>query len=188
MVKNKNNLLFTGAVLAAVLALPACSSVKQELGVGRNSPDEFMVVQRAPLTLPPDYTLRPPSDPSDARPGAEAAAQAKTTLLGKTETPAVQGDGDKTLLTKLGTASANPDIRKQIDEENGYIALKNRPVTEKLIFWDDAGTSTDNVPASEVDPQAEAARIKLNKAAGKPLNEGTVPVIEKKESTLGKIF
>ncbi len=70
MIKNKNNILLIGGLLTAILALSGCSDVKQELGVGRNSPDEFMVVKRAPLTLPPDYTLRPPSDPSEAQPRA----------------------------------------------------------------------------------------------------------------------
>ena len=188
MTKDKNNILFMSVLLAAVLALPGCSDVKQQLGVGRNSPDEFMVVQRAPLTLPPEYTLRPPGNPSEAQPAAEAAAQAKTALLGKMATPAVEGAGEKTLLGKLGVASANPDIRKLIDEENGYIALKSRSVTEKLIFWDDEATTTDKMPSSVVDPQKEAERIKQNKAAGKPINEGTVPVIEKKPGTLDNIF
>ena len=188
MTQNKNNILFMAMLFTAVLALPGCSDVKQELGVGRNSPDEFMVVKRAPLTLPPEYTLRPPSDPSEAQPAAQAATQAKTTLLGKAETPVVDGAGEKTLLGKLGVASANPNIRKVIDEENGYISLKSRPVAEKLIFWDDQGPTADDAPSSVVDPQKEAERIKQNKAAGKPINDGTVPVIEKKTSTLDKIF
>ena len=188
MKKNKNNILLMAVLFVAVPALSACSDVKQEMGVGRNSPDEFQVVQRAPLTLPPDYALRPPGDISEAQPAAEAAAQAKTTLLGKTETPAVEGAGEKTLQDKLGVASAEPNIRKLIDEDNGYIALNSRPVAEKLIFWDDEGPTVNDMPSSVVDPVKEAARIKANQAAGKPVNDGTIPVIEKKESTLDKIF
>jgi hypothetical protein len=185
--KKKNDVAFTGFLFAALLALPSCTDVKQELGVGRNSPDEFMVVKRAPLTLPPEYTLRPPTDPNAAQPAQEAASEAKTALLGKEQAPAPVGAGETTLLNKLGTASGNPDIRKVIDEDNGYIALKSRPVAEKLIFWD-GQTTADDLPASVVDPQKEAERIKQNQAAGKPINDGAVPVIEKKTSTLDKIF
>ncbi len=184
----KNNLLPVICLFAAALSLSACSSVKRELGVGRNSPDEFLVVKRAPLTLPPDYALRPPSDPSEAQPAAESAAEAKTTLLGKAEAPAVKGAAESALLNKVGVTNANPDIRKVIDEENGYISFKNRSVADKLIFWDDAQPSQDNVPSSVVDAKAEAERLKQNKAAGKPVNEGTVPVIEKKKGTLDQIF
>ena len=46
---------------AAVLsALGGCSGVSESLGFAKQSPDEFAVVRNAPLTLPPDYTLRPP--------------------------------------------------------------------------------------------------------------------------------
>jgi len=188
MTKNKNNSLSTIVLLGAALALSACSDVKEDLGVGRNSPDEFTVVQRAPLTLPPDYTLRPPSDPAEAQPAAEAATQAKTALLGKEITPAAEGAGEKTLLDKLGVASIQPDIRKKIDQDNGYIALKSQTVVDKLIFWNDEGPSVNDIPMSVVDPQKEAERIKKDKAEGKPINAGAVPVIEKKESTLDKIF
>ena len=42
------------AVLSGSLLLAACDSVKRQVGVGRHSPDEFAVVKRAPLTLPPE--------------------------------------------------------------------------------------------------------------------------------------
>ena len=46
--------------MAALLA--ACTGTVQEnLGIAKRSPDEFQVVRRAPLVLPPDYNLRPPS-------------------------------------------------------------------------------------------------------------------------------
>jgi hypothetical protein len=184
------NYLLTAVSALLVLTLSACSSVKQELGVGRNSPDEFTVVKRAPLTLPPDYTLRPPAEAAAAaNPAADTAAQAKTAVLGKSETTAAAGAGESALLSKAGAGAANPDIRKVIDEENGYISLNNRSVAERLIFWDDEQEpSIENVPSSVVDAKAEAARLQQNKAAGKPLNQGNVPVIEKKKGTLDKIF
>ena len=184
----KNILLTGGALIVLALSLSACTSVKKEMGIGRNSPDEFLVIKRAPLTVPPDYALRPPGIPSEAQPAADTAKTAKETVMGKSETPAVKGDPENKLLDKMGAAAANPDIRKQIDEDNGYIALKNRTVADKLIFWDDEQLSSDNTPASVVDPKAEAARLKKNKEEGKPVTEGAVPVIEKKKGTLDKIF
>jgi len=189
MAKYKMKTLSGAALVAVILALCACTSVKKELGVGRNSPDEFLVVKRAPLTLPPDYTLRPPANPDGAAvPAVESANTVRASLLGKNEAPAVQGASEKAFLDKIGAATANPDIRRQIDEENGYISLTNRSVADKLIFWDDAPAPVENIPTSVVDPQAEAARIRKNLAEGKPVTEGVVPVIEKKQSTLDKLF
>jgi len=174
-------------LLALLLCVSACSSVKRELGVDRNSPDEFMVVKRAPLTLPPDYTLRPPSATGSVP--DSTATEAETAVFGKTPAPAAKNESDSVFLNKLGADNVSADIRAQIDAENGYIAVQNRTVADKLIYWNDANPPLVNdKDASVIDAAAEAERLKQNKAAGKPLNQGVVPVIEKKKSTLDKIF
>src|SRR5580692_10365013 len=53
--------------IASGLLLAACSNWKQTLGIEPTSPDEFAVESRAPLTIPPDFNLRPPT-PGAARP------------------------------------------------------------------------------------------------------------------------
>ena len=45
----------TGLMLGAAAIVGGCSgSVQESLGLGKRSPDEFQVVRRAPLVLPPD--------------------------------------------------------------------------------------------------------------------------------------
>ena len=61
-------------VASAVLALTACEGVKKQFGLAKQSPDEFRVVARAPLSLPPDFTLRPP-EPGAVRPQEWTTAQ-----------------------------------------------------------------------------------------------------------------
>lgn len=171
------------------LSLSACGDVKKELGVGRNSPDEFMVVKRAPLTLPPDYDLRPPADGS-APPATEASNQAKTALMGDetSSEDAPKGSAEGEMLTKMGADKANPAIRSIISQENGYLAIENQGLVDKLVFWKDSDASDANVPASVVNAQQEAERLKKNQQEGKPANEGKVPVIEHKEGAFGKLF
>jgi hypothetical protein len=173
---------------AALLLLGACSTMKKELGVGRNSPDEFMVVKRAPLTMPPDYDLRPPMTGS-VPPASEASTQAKVALMGEAaaSNTAQRQTADQTLLKKMGADRANPEIRAVISQENGYLALENRTLVDKLIFWKEEGTKGE-VPASTVNARAESERLKKNQAEGKPANTGDVPVIEKKKGTIDKIF
>lgn len=50
--------IIMSAVVAA-LALSACDSTKESLGLSPKAPDEFMVVPRAPLSLPPEYDFNP---------------------------------------------------------------------------------------------------------------------------------
>ncbi|MBT5517532.1 MAG: DUF3035 domain-containing protein [Rhodobiaceae bacterium] len=63
-------------VLGLAAGVAACGGDNQALGYSKNAPDEFNVVRKAPLILPPDFNLRPPSSNS-ARPitpsGAELA-------------------------------------------------------------------------------------------------------------------
>ena len=52
---------------ATIAGLSGCGDRSGNiLGFEKSAPDEFAVVKRAPLTLPPEYGLRPP------RPGAVA--------------------------------------------------------------------------------------------------------------------
>ena len=44
------------------------------LGMGKRSPDEFAVVKRAPLIVPPDFDLRPP-EPGAPRPNVGSTAE-----------------------------------------------------------------------------------------------------------------
>ena len=64
--------LVTMALAAALLA-GGCEDTKEALGLsGKKAPDEFAVYAHAPLSLPPDYALRPPA-PGAKRPQDEAA-------------------------------------------------------------------------------------------------------------------
>lgn len=181
---NKNMLAL---LLVSVLAVSGCQSVKKELGVGRNSPDEFTVVKRAPLTMPPEYDLRPPTDgalPS----GTNASDAAKESLMGATAPASVgKGSAESALLSKMGTGAADPDIRSTLARENGNLAIESQTVKDKLIGWGDK-PSEDKIPTPVVDPKKEAARLKKNKAEGKPVTDGDVPVIEPKKGTIDKIF
>ncbi|MDF3023548.1 MAG: hypothetical protein K0R10_909 [Alphaproteobacteria bacterium] len=173
-------------ILAVALAatLGACSDVKKQIGMGRASPDEFMVVKRAPLTMPPDYDLRAPS-PDSLPPASEASNQAKAALMGDNTVTAQKGSAEDALLQKMGAENADPSVRTAINRENGVIELENRKLVDKLIFWSD---KPGEAPSSVVDAKQEKQRLENNEATGKPVNEGQVPVIEKKQSTMDKLF
>ena len=64
-----NRVILAGALVAAV-GLAGCSSTRQALGMTKVTPDEFRVVTKAPLVVPPDYSLRPPA-PGEPQPGAQ---------------------------------------------------------------------------------------------------------------------
>src|SRR3546814_15701354 len=52
---------------ASLPLLAGCGGAGDALGVNKRPPDEFAVVTKAPLVMPPDYRLRPP-DAATPRP------------------------------------------------------------------------------------------------------------------------
>jgi len=73
-------------LLPALALLAGCGEeMKKSFGLGKNAPDEFAVVRRAPLSLPPDFALRPPQ-PGAIRPQEGTATdQARSTVLGQAD-------------------------------------------------------------------------------------------------------
>jgi hypothetical protein len=186
------------------LLLAACNSgqVRDTLGLNRSAPDEFTVISRPPLALPPDFDLRPPK-PGEAPRGISTEDEARSVLTGKpvplradtiemprTETavvPVVSSDApsgaEANFLKKTGATGDNSDIRTQLGaEDNKPVDTKNaKSLYEKLVGPDSA--------EPVVDPKKEAARLRNNKEAGKPLNEGEVPVAPTKPpSVIDRIF
>ncbi|MFQ5958641.1 MAG: DUF3035 domain-containing protein [Alphaproteobacteria bacterium] len=170
------------ALAALALALAACSNIRDQLGLGKNPPDEFKVVTRAPLSLPPDFSLRPPA-PGTKRP-QEATAQERVKLaLYGASSPEVDGDsrsaGEQALLAHAGTGNARPDIRRLINEENALYAEEDRSFVDALIFWQ------DKAPAGTiVDPAKEAQRLQEASALGKRPTEGETAIIKRREKSI----
>lgn len=161
----------------AAFSLTACDTAKQELGLNRSSPDEFAVIKRAPLEMPPDYNLRPPQ-PGAPRPQEQAISeQARNAVLGDMAPSVKKGDGftkGEAALLQNANATYNPDIRTIVNEEATRTERKNEPVAKKLL-----NIGKDTIPpATVVDPSAEAARLKRNAEEGKPVTDGKTPTID----------
>lgn len=80
-----------GLSCGLALGLGGCTDPKKALGLSKRSPDEFTVVTRAPLALPPEFALRPPQ-PGVQRPQelgpVEAARQSVFNPSGQAAAPA----------------------------------------------------------------------------------------------------
>ncbi len=155
---NKYNLFIVG--LCAV-SLSACSATKEQFDFSQKAPDEFAVVKRAPLELPPNYTLRPPT-PGAPRPQEQGASeQAEAAIFGDTtettQAPATtMSTGEQILLQKTGAQNVNPNIRNIIDKETVDLAEENKPTIDRILGK--AGKKYD-APTKTIDPVKESERI-----------------------------
>jgi hypothetical protein len=66
--------LLAVASVCGLLLLSGCSDFRVALGLDKVGPDEFAVESRAPLTIPPDFDLRPPQ-PGAPRPQDVTSAE-----------------------------------------------------------------------------------------------------------------
>ena len=116
----------------AVIALGGCTSVRQALGSEKTAPDEFRVVSKAPLVVPPEFNLRPPR-PGEARPmELRADLQARSAVFG-VQLGATASDGERLLVEKAGGTNADPRIRAVIDEETGGVARKPTNLSDRIM-------------------------------------------------------
>jgi hypothetical protein len=174
-------------LLAAGVALSTtgCSSLRSWMGADKVAPDEFRVVTRAPLSLPPDYGLVAPQ-PGAPRPQEtdmrEAARQIVVdrqvgTAAQKQETAALQGrdPGEAALLKRAGVADAAPDIRATVNRESSKLAAGDNTFVDRLMFW-----RPKEQPGVIVDADKEAKRLRENTALGRPVTTGETPTISRK--------
>ena len=170
-------------------ALAGCDSVRKSVGGGKNAPDEFVVFKRPPLSLPPEYGLRPPA-PGESRPqkispldqAREAVLGKNTAQPGRTKTTANAGSpGLQALITRTGADKAEPDIRRLVNQESSVLVDEDQLFVNKLIFWVD----DKSMPGTVVDSKQEQKRIMSNQALGKPVNEGKIPEVKRKQARKG---
>src|ERR1700742_770335 len=77
--------ILTVALLAGTAAgLAGCDTIRDASGLGKDAPDEFAVVTKAPLVIPPDFNLRPPA-PGAAPPNQIEPTQAAQAALFNTD-------------------------------------------------------------------------------------------------------
>lgn len=194
-------------VMVAMLAACSGGEVRETLGVNRRAPDEFKVVSRPPLSIPPDFSLRPPEPGADPRISGSAEKQAESLIinngnpdpfesLAKPDTsvstaldPLVSKSLDEytttnsaaesAFLSSIGAEQADRNIRNLIYEDN-----KQEPESREDASGLEVLLGTDKKVEPVLDPKAEAERIRENKDEGKAVTDGEVKTIDDKPANV----
>ncbi|MBL6951527.1 MAG: DUF3035 domain-containing protein [Alphaproteobacteria bacterium] len=185
-----------GLAVAAVLALglSACDTLKEQAGLTKKAPDEFTVITKAPLVMPPDFSLRPPRP--GAKPLQEVAPRdrARAALLstgkdggatadragatGKVSTVKPTG-AELALLQRAGALGADSSIRQILNRETTVLAEKDSSFADRLLFW-----RTKEPFGTTVDAGKEAQRLREAAAAGEAPNKTETPTIKRRKRGL----
>ena len=159
--------LRTVAVLtltSSMFALGACSGLRTGVGLNKITPDEFLTVSTAPLTVPPEYGLRPPS-PGQPRPQELAPESAARQILLGQRQAVTRSEGEQALVAQAGGDRADPLARYVVDDEFGDIAYKEKTFADRIMFWrggaePQPAAAAGTNEASPVDTAAETERLR----------------------------
>ncbi len=122
------------AFAIAGLSVAGCQSASKALGMQKVVPDEFRVVSKAPLVVPPDYSLRPPA-PGEPRPQELQPESAARAALTGQAAAALRSDGEKLFVAKAGADKADPLVRFVVDDETGDLSHKDKSFADTVMFW-----------------------------------------------------
>ena len=114
---------------------------------------------------------------------------ARQAILGKTAVRATASiraakfgsPGLQALITQTGADKAEPGIRRLVNQESSVLVDEDQLFVNKLIFWVDDKSN----PGIVVDAKQEQKRIMSNQALGKPINEGEIPEVKRKQVRKG---
>jgi len=156
--------LFPALALAA-LTVTGCTSTSRALGLEKSAPNEFNILTKAPLVVPPEYNLRPPAVGASSAENNYTQRAAREALIGNVD-PAEPSRGEIALMAKAGVNSSNPEIRLEIDGDNS-VERKTEGFTDRLLFWKDGQLIDDKGNITPLDAESEANRLEsVNSATG----------------------
>jgi len=172
----------TVALAGVTLVTAGCDDVRRTLGMDKSPPDEFRIVSRAPLSLPPDFALRPPQ-PGAPRPQEQSQYnRARDAVIGRGAGQPQRGGaaaspGEQAFLARTGAAQADPSIRETVNRESGQPSETDDTLLERLMFG-----RTPSEPL--VDATRESQRLREAQATGRAPNQGDTPTIQRRRRGL----
>jgi hypothetical protein len=163
-VKTRQVIMF-GITVVLIAGLSACSDLRRAIGEEKSAPDEFQVVVRAPLSLPPGFDDSPEDIVKSSQTiGMNAQASAAKLLSSQT----IEGSEFADLFDFSGVPD---DIRTKVDEETYGIQLEKRLPFQTLF-----GGVPDVGPV--LDKMAEDLRLRRARLAGQAPTEGGTKAID----------
>ena len=155
------------ASLAAIaLLLGGCNTASRALGLTSSAPNEFNIQTKAPLVVPPEYSLRPPAPGASSAENNYSQASARRALIGDVD-EAEPSRGEIVLLGKAGVGRSDQEIRLEIDGQNS-VERKSASFSDRILGWENGRYTPES---GVLDPEVEARRLEAATSAtgGQPV-------------------
>lgn len=154
---------------AAALTVSGCNTLGEAAGLRKNVPDEFNVVTKAPLVVPPEYGLRPPSAGAEVPRELAAQRRGRNILFGQ-DLGQEASAGERALVASAGASTTDADIRTRVDFEEAEIIRKSGSFADQVLDFVPLTNSSTDADGNPLDADEEAARLRqidqVNSATG----------------------
>ena len=154
-------LINLAAIIAVSASLSACASTSKRLGLTTTGPNEFNILTKAPLVVPPEYSLLPPRIGESSAENNYSQASARKALIGDVDATEPTR-GEIVLMTKAGVGRSDQEVRLVIDGQNS-VEHKSTGFSNRVLFWKDGSVKMPK--GSPLNPEVEAKRLKSIQAA-----------------------
>lgn len=155
------NMMKISALTLLGFSVTGCASASKTLGLTKSAPNEFNILTKAPLVVPPEYNLRPPRIGESSSENNYSQEAARKALVGDIDS-AEPSQGENILLSKAGANRANPEIRLVIDGQNS-VERKTKGFADRVLFWNNGTAIAPD--GSPLDAEGEARRLKAISSA-----------------------
>jgi hypothetical protein len=164
------------AVTAMALGLAGCGAgqdIAQIIGTGPNT--DTTPVKGQPLTVPPDYDLRPPRGGGERTKAAEASRRARSTVIGNSavastgasaataagaaSSSAGKTAGEAALLRRASAGeTVDPGVRNKVNAETQYDQEQEKAFADKLLKYKDNDQSQGSGSGVSANPKPTIKR------------------------------
>jgi len=124
----------------AALSMAGCSSLREAAGITKQSPDEFAVVTKAPLIVPPDFNLHPPSPGAAPLNQQDPTSAAQASLFNNNDPAQVAANmrgnftpGERMLLAYAKAQNADPAIRGELQSDQKNMQGADEGFTARVL-------------------------------------------------------
>jgi len=193
---------YAGLLIGAAAMLAGCDTIREAAGNDKQPPDEFAVLTKAPLIIPPDFNLRPPKPGAAPLNQSEPTETAQQSLFGAdTATiakamPGNMSEGEKMLLASAGAQDANPSIRQDLaTDHNKALQSASDDFTNTVLFWQkpterDEGVNADAELEKSASTKPGGAKPATTDSStqSKSSDDNQPATIEKKKKSSGGWF
>lgn len=153
-----NKTILTLMAGSALVLSAACASSGGSGGV----PDEFRVVKKAPLSVPPEYSLRPPEQgvvrPIEVSRDAQNQIVAFGTDIGQNASAVEQ-----MLIARANAIAVSPVIRQTVDYEEAGLLRKDSSISDAVTSY--SGNEAEQARAAE-DNATGGAAVTIERGSG----------------------